>query len=74
MTWEYRILRRETIYGEEYFEIHPVFDGKSWSKDPETPIGDTPEDLKNDLKRMLKAFDKPILIETGDNLKNYEQK
>ena len=52
------------------FGIHEVYtdeDGKvSWTEDPVSVVGDTPNDLKSTLELMSKALKKPILdFDTG---------
>jgi len=57
MSWNYRVIRKE-IFGEEHYVIHSVYydkDGniQSWSADPSVPMGETLEELKDDLEKML---------------------
>ena len=68
MSWNYRVYKRESpIFGEEpTYDIVEAFyndDGslRSITVDGVAPMGDSPEDLAQSLRWMLKAFDKPIL-------------
>jgi hypothetical protein len=70
MHWNYRVVRKSynTNDGETHqmFGIHEVYyddfgEVKYITTKPLDAYGDTPEELQEDLKEMLKAFDKPIL-------------
>jgi hypothetical protein len=68
MSWNYRVIRRPDGLG-----IHEVYyseDGRpiSWTQDTVEPYGDSPEELRADLEHMLRALDKPILVEDGARL------
>lgn len=62
MTWNYRVVRKNGYLG-----IHEAF----YTKDKENPVsitvetvapaGEKPKELKKELKRMLKAFKRPII-------------
>ena len=72
MTWNHKVIRKQDGRGEYYYEIHEVYyekDGLSWISAPRTPLGDTLDDLKEILERMLKACDKPVMVEDGCTLK-----
>ena len=67
MSWNYRIIQKNV---DEFvsFEVHEVYyrpDGsiEGWSENPVIPYGETPEELKKDLTKMLQAFEKPILTQ-----------
>lgn len=84
MTWNYRIIVKHSEHpvneGERYFEIHECHYEKrkdtlptSWSKDAVLPMGqDKVKELKADLKMMLKACEKPVLIEKGDKIEEWK--
>lgn len=58
--WNYRLFKRyngEIVIIECYYEN----DKPSAYTGQVQPYGETPEELKQDLEWMLKAFDKPIL-------------
>ncbi len=67
-TWNYRVMKRELTgefgYTDIEYTIHEVHytDGKAvgYSTDPMYPMGDTPEELREDLKRMLMALERPL--------------
>lgn len=72
MTWEYRVVRH-TCEDDNYtwFAIYEVYHNGSklsWTVVNKAPNGDTPDDLRSDLERMLKALDRPILERKGDTL------
>lgn len=64
-TWNYRILK-ETQQDEEFFTIRDVYykDDKAYGYGdiPAYPIGDTQDELKQSVEKMLLAFEKPVLI------------
>lgn len=66
MGWNYRMLRHTHGPGEEWLAIHEVYyDEKgnvvTWTEDPSQPIGDTVDDLRWDLEKMLQALDHPVI-------------
>lgn len=61
-TWRYRVgyYRGSGWFG--IFEFYTDGNGKEgWTKAPVEPWGETKEDLRKDLERMLKAFDEPVI-------------
>lgn len=65
MTWDHRVMRRE----DGFLEIHEVYyEGEkvSWTENATYPCGETLEEVRLDLERMLRCLEKPILdYETG---------
>lgn len=75
MSWNYRVILKRhlptagCIEGEDELAIHEVYyedrprddEIKAWSQDPIAAHGETLEELRDDLGRMLDALDKPIL-------------
>ena len=72
--WNHRVVRTtnaspiDQIEGEYYFAIHEVYYNDAgeicgMTEDPIEPFGESLEDLKNSLERMMKACDRPILID-----------
>jgi hypothetical protein len=67
-TWNYRVIRRELTgdfgYTDVEYAIHAVYykDGKATAhtSDPAYPVGETLEELRDTLKKMLMALEKPI--------------
>lgn len=75
MSWNYRVVRRvydnipgrigekeivfaiHDAYYDNHFDRHP----KSISVDPQSIIGTSYEELKSDLSKYIKAFEKPVL-------------
>ena len=67
--WNYRVLHR-VLQGfgstEHAYAVYEVYYNKadapnSCSVDPQAPHGETPEELRADLERYVKALDKPVL-------------
>lgn len=72
--WNYRIMRtvQKTPTGEEAtYGFHEVYyreddSIEGWTEDPCAPMGETFDELSNDLARMLAAMTRPVLDnETG---------
>lgn len=66
MPWTYRVMRQTCPSGEPYFGIHEVYyDGDqpphSWSSAPRPVGGDSIDDLRWTLEKMLLALDQPVL-------------
>jgi hypothetical protein len=68
MTWNHRVVRRASVvFGKpvEVLGIHEVFYGPdggiSWTTEPVAAEGDTLDELRETLERMLKALDQPII-------------
>ena len=66
MSWNYRVMKHKLNESESFYGIHEVYynrNGKpdGWSKDSITPERESPQELKEDLEMMIKAFDKPVL-------------
>lgn len=59
--WDYRVIKRDGVY-----TIHEVYynpDGSIYAltEHPVEPLGESPEELKRDLNRFVKAFKQEIL-------------
>jgi hypothetical protein len=65
MQWNYRVVRVADSDDRESYRIHYVYyqDGKvtTVSEVPASPTAEDVLDLKEDIQRMLEAFDKPVL-------------
>lgn len=66
MTWDYRVVKTISN-GEEYYSIHEAYyneedQASSITEDPVEAFGNSLEELKLDLERMLEALNKPVLI------------
>jgi len=64
--WNYRIMKRKNDQGHFDFGIYEVFyddNGKvtGWTENSLTPLCDSEEDLKEELKIMVDAFTKEVL-------------
>ncbi len=67
--WNHRVIHR---YNEEHdshtYHIHEVYyddDGsiEGWTEKAMEPFGETPAELREDIRHFIKAFQKPILTE-----------
>ena len=68
--WNHRVVERTIIdCGKpvRWLGIHECFydDKTRWTDEPVTVEGETIEDLRETLERMLRALDKPIIHEPG---------
>ena len=67
MVWNHRVIRKLDLNGDAYYHIHEVYYPEVGAKpdkitvEPMTPYGDTVEDLRWTLEKMLECLDKPIL-------------
>lgn len=82
MSWNYRVVEYYSnenpgnfdIPEEEkyFYHIHEVYydeEGniQAWSENPDHPFGLTDNELKEDLNKMLEAFNKPVLKFDSNN-------
>ena len=60
MTWNYRVVNKNGNFG--IYEVYYDENGKAnaWSQDPMDPYGESLEELKADLKRMMMALERPL--------------
>ena len=65
MSWTYRVMRKVEGKGITHyysFGIHEVYSSpKGWTEDPVALVGESVEELRETLKHMLAALDKPVL-------------
>ena len=68
MTWNFRVFKVERM-GEEMFSIREAYYDDAGDLDgftgPIAPQGDTVDDLRKELQRMLAACDRPVLDDTA---------
>jgi len=69
-TWNYRVIKHQPEKGHVYYAVHEVYynDDKSMNGHTENaiwPVGETIEELRSDINRMLLALDRPV-IEVND--------
>ena len=68
MTWNYRVLQRtDEKTGEKTYAIHEVYYDKTGkpeacTEDAVAPMGETPEELREDMEHYLVALKNPILV------------
>ena len=67
--WNYRAIRKSHEESDtDTYQIHEVYydkDGniEGWTESPVKPLGETPDELREDIRFFIKAFQKPILEE-----------
>jgi hypothetical protein len=67
MSWNHRVMKRVEFDGDDdWYQIHEVYynskqEPGSWTKEGITPGGNTLEELRDELTRMLEATEKEIL-------------
>lgn len=68
MGWNHRVMKHEKADGDDdWYQIHEVFydsnrEPGSWTKEGIAPGGNSLQELREDLERMLKSLDKEVLI------------
>lgn len=66
MTWDHRVVR-QIVHGEEWFGIHEAFyslEGKTvWTEKPVGVVGESIDELRETLERMMAALDRPVIDE-----------
>lgn len=64
VSWNHRVVR-QVIHGEEWLGIHETFydidGGMAWTEEPGGVVGESVEDLRVTLERMLSALDRPVI-------------
>jgi len=74
--WNHRIIHKHHEQTDEHtYHVHEVYYDDSgnidkWTISPVTPMGETPYELREDIRYFIKAFQKPVLIETKQNGKD----
>jgi hypothetical protein len=69
--WNHRVVR-QIRDGETFYGIHEVFYGlpdesdAGWTEDPISPVGETVEELRETLERMMRALDKPVILDDDE--------
>jgi hypothetical protein len=70
--WNHRVVRRTVMEFDqpvEWFGIHEVFYGSSdesdpgWTDEPISVEGESIDELRETLERMLRALDRPVIID-----------
>jgi urate oxidase len=64
MSWNYRVMK-QVFDGDDFLQIHEVYydkkNKKSWTVNGVTVAGESIEELRDVLNKMLEALDKEIL-------------
>jgi hypothetical protein len=73
MSWNYRLVERETTGGGTVYAIHEVYYGstgriKGWTAEPTHPMGETLGEFARDFAHYQSAQKRPILKEVGGRL------
>jgi hypothetical protein len=67
MSWNYRIIARDG-----FFMVHEVYDdGRSWTEEAASPVGDSLNELADDIARFVAALGLPALIEKDGYLEDF---
>ncbi len=67
--WNYRVIKRHHKKSDTYtYQVHEVYYKKSgkiagWTESPVTPMGETVNELRGDIRYFSRAFQKPVLRE-----------
>ena len=66
MNWNYRVCKKVDDIGDVLFEVHEAYYNNAgelcaMTNEAVAPIGETLEELADDIKKMLAAFDAPVL-------------
>jgi len=64
--WHYQVMKSTDEVGGEYYALHeyfPMEDGHLWTENPVDVTGESVEDLKTSLLRMLRDIDKHGVID-----------
>lgn len=75
--WNNRVVKKVDYFGEDYFEVHEVYYNKdgtiyAMTTNPIVPYGISVVELKETLERMIRASDKPFLVDGDVTFINYE--
>ena len=68
MSWNHRVVKFTDADGVTHFGVHEVYYDESgrpkmYAESAMAPYGETLEELAQDLKRMQRALDKPVLTD-----------
>lgn len=72
MSWNYRVTKRlDAAWGDEWYEIREVYYGddeqvQGWTQNPIPVCGESVDEVRECLERMLESLDKPV-IEIGED-------
>lgn len=66
MTWNYRLVESQGHYAirEVYYKNNKI---TTWTQEACWPIGESIDELKQDMAHMLEAFELPVLREEWDD-------
>ena len=74
--WNHRVIHKHHKPTDEHvYQVHEVYydeDGNidNWTKSPVVPMGETPHELREEIRYFMKAFQKTVLIEATQNGKD----
>ncbi len=73
MPWNYRVIRKHhTETDSVTYHVHEVYYGEdgsieNWTEEAVEPMGETPHELREDIRYFLRAFRFPILEEKASD-------
>ena len=69
MSWNYRVVLENDTYTlrEVYYDI-PETDGMMWTENPAYPMGETLDELRQDIDLMKAGLLSPVLTEVNGKL------
>lgn len=72
MTWNHRVVRQDTPEG-PVFTVHEVFYAAedritNWTERPVAPLGDSLDELRQEIEMFREACAKPVLVERDGHL------
>ena len=64
--WNYRVMRHTDAFGRVFLGIHESYyndEGEvtAWTDDLSAPAGETIEELRGDLEKMIRALEYPVI-------------
>lgn len=64
--WNYRIMRHTDAFGRQFFAIHEAYyndhgEVGAWTEEAVGAYGETLEELRDDLEKMIRALDYPVI-------------
>ena len=74
--WNHRVIHKHHQQTDDHtYQVHEVYYDDNgnidkWTISPVSPMGETPYELREEIKYFIKAFQKPILIEISKDGKD----
>ncbi|OQY11574.1 MAG: hypothetical protein B6I31_04660 [Desulfobacteraceae bacterium 4572_19] len=70
--WNHRVIHKHHQQTDEHtYQVHEVYYDDNgiidkWTASPVVPMGETPDELREEIRYFIKAFQKPVLIEASE--------